>query len=91
MDNQQQAQIDIKQQPPKRKYWKFVLGFLGIIIIVGGGFFCLGKIFQPAGENQSGDAKKLREVSGMGEKLRKSDERGYLWRQNPGGNFTDAH
>ncbi len=31
----------------KKKYWKFVAGFLGIIVIVAGGFFVWDKYFSP--------------------------------------------
>lgn len=31
----------------KRKYWKFVMGFLGIILLTGGGFFIWDKYFSP--------------------------------------------
>ena len=31
----------------KRKYWKFVLGFLIIIVVVAGGFFVWEKYFSP--------------------------------------------
>ncbi|MDP3015160.1 MAG: hypothetical protein Q8N28_01980 [bacterium] len=40
MDNQQ-------NQKPKRRYWKFALGFLGIIVIVAGGFFVWERYFSP--------------------------------------------
>ena len=31
---------------PKRKYWKFVIGFLIIIVVVAGGFFVWEKYFS---------------------------------------------
>ncbi len=34
-------------EKPKRKYWKFVAGFLLIIIIAVGGFFVWEKYFSP--------------------------------------------
>ena len=36
-----------QNQKPKRRYWKFVLGFLGIIVIVGGGFFVWERYLSP--------------------------------------------
>jgi len=42
---------EIQQSPspekPKRKYWKFVGGFLIIILLVAGGFFVWEKYFSP--------------------------------------------
>jgi len=42
-----QIQQDLNSEKPKRKYWKFVAGFLGIIIIAFGGFFVWEKYFSP--------------------------------------------
>ncbi len=40
MDNQQ-------NQKPEKRYWKFALGFLGIIVIVGSGFFVWERYLSP--------------------------------------------
>ena len=45
---EEQIQQNPNPEKPKRKYWKFVAGFLGIIIIVAGGFFVWDKYFSPA-------------------------------------------
>ena len=37
MNNQFQQNQNIEK--PKKTYWKFVAGFLGIIVVIGGGFF----------------------------------------------------
>jgi multidrug resistance efflux pump len=34
-------------QNPKRKYWKFVVWFLAIIVLAAGGFFVWDKYFSP--------------------------------------------
>jgi len=44
---EEQIQQGLNSEKPKRKYWKFVAGFLGIIIIVFGGFFVWEKYFSP--------------------------------------------
>ena len=35
-------------EKPKRKYLKFIIGFLAIIILAAGGFFVWDKYFSPA-------------------------------------------
>lgn len=47
---EQQNKIDIGN--PKRKYWKFVGGFLGIIVLVVGGFFVWDKYLSPQAKSQ---------------------------------------
>ena len=37
MNNQFQQNQNIEK--PKKTYWKFVFGFLGIVVVIGGGFF----------------------------------------------------
>ena len=44
---EEQIQQNPNPEKPKRKYWKFVAGFLGIIIIVAGGFFVWERYFSP--------------------------------------------
>ena len=44
----QQNQISEK---PKRKYLRFALGFLGIIVVVGGGFFVWERYLSPAAKS----------------------------------------
>jgi hypothetical protein len=36
-----------KTKKSETKYWKFVIGFLGIIVIVGGGYFVWERYFSP--------------------------------------------
>lgn len=54
--------------PREKKYWKFVLGFLGIIVIVGGGFFIWERYFSP-------QAKSNRETQ-------KNYEKYLAWEEN---------
>ena len=63
-----QIQQNQNSGKPKRKYWRFALGFLGIIVIVGGGFFCLGKYLSP-------QAKSNRETQ-------KNYEKYLAWEEN---------
>lgn len=44
---EEQIQQNPVPEKPKRKFWKFIAGFLAIIIIVGGGFFVWQKYFSP--------------------------------------------
>ena len=66
----QQNQIPENQNSgkPKRKYWKFILGFLGIIVIVGGGFFVWERYLSP-------QAKSNRETQ-------KNYEKYLAWEEN---------
>ncbi len=47
-----QFQQNQNNEKPKRKYWKFVLGFLGIIVLTIGGFFVWDKYFSPSAKYQ---------------------------------------
>lgn len=38
---------NITPEKPKRRYWKFVAGFLVIIVLAGGGFFVWNRYFSP--------------------------------------------
>lgn len=40
-------------EKPKRKFWKFVAGFFGIIILAVGGFFVWDKYLSPQAKSQS--------------------------------------
>ena len=44
---EEQIQQNPSSEKSGRKYWKFVVGFLGIIIVVAGGFFVWEKYFSP--------------------------------------------
>jgi len=43
---EEQIQQNPNPEKPKRKYWKFVIGFLAIIILAAGGFFVWDKYFS---------------------------------------------
>jgi len=44
---EEQIQKKPSSEKSGRKYWKFVAGFLGIIVIVAGGFFVWERYFSP--------------------------------------------
>ncbi|PIR06248.1 hypothetical protein COS46_02030 [Candidatus Jorgensenbacteria bacterium CG03_land_8_20_14_0_80_38_39] len=44
---QNQNNKDSEIKPTKRRYWKFIAGFLGIMVIAGAGFFVWNKYFSP--------------------------------------------
>ena len=44
---EEQIQQNPSSEKSGRKYWKFVAGFLGIIVIVAGGFFVWERYFSP--------------------------------------------
>ena len=44
---EEQIQQNPNPEKPKRKYWKFVVGFLAIIILAAGGFFVWEKYLSP--------------------------------------------
>lgn len=65
---QNQNNKNSKIKPTKRKYWKFVAGFLGIMVIAGAGFFIWGKYLSP-------EAKSNRETQ-------KNYEKYLAWEEN---------
>src|SRR3989344_2512080 len=50
MNNQFQQNQNIEK--PKKTYWKFVFGFLGIVVVIGGGFFVWEKYFSPEAKSR---------------------------------------
>ena len=50
MDNQSQQNQNIKK--PKNNFWKFILGFFGVIVLVLGGFFVWENYLSSAAKSQ---------------------------------------
>ncbi len=48
-------------EKPRKSYWKFIVGFLGIIVITAGGFFVWDYYFSPSAKYQR-QAEKQYEV-----------------------------